>query len=420
MDYNVIGYISGSFGLAVAGRNTVHALLATHRGVAIVDIDPGGGRFRVDDTYASFSATGGSGSRIDLFHMNPLELGAFRRQWTHRVDWTHNPNVCVPFWELPLVPESWIAPLEAMDAILAPTHFIQTACEAATSTPTLHYPQAVFLPDDVKPDRSRWGIAENQTVFLLAFDPGSDIRRKNPWAAIEAFQFAFGDRTDVLLVVRVNSWSKDPSHVTAIERVELDVEERPNVRLVRDVLTYREVLSLYSSCDVVLSTHRSEGLGLPLMEAMSLGKVVIATGWSGNLDFMNDSNSRLLRYELVPVNATHSAYASEIGRPGQFWAEPDSADTVGALQQMAANPELRASLGKKAAADMEARRQMMLSGETFASLEALVRNPPTKHSGRSQKLRMTLRRYEVQRWINAIKRGIVLAGRAIRVLPPGD
>ena len=58
------------------------------------------------------------------------------------------------------------------------------------------------------------------------------------------------------------------------------------MHVITEVLPYNDVISLYASADCFISLHRSEGLGLGMMEAMLLGKPVIATGWSGNLDFM--------------------------------------------------------------------------------------------------------------------------------------
>ena len=67
------------------------------------------------------------------------------------------------------------------------------------------------------------------------------------------------------------------------------------MHVITEVLPYDDdVISLYASADCFISLHRSEGLGLGMMEAMLLGKPVIATGWSGNLDFMTADNSRLV------------------------------------------------------------------------------------------------------------------------------
>ncbi len=419
--YTVVGYVSGAFGLAVAARNTIKGLLTSGRSVNLVDIDPGGGRFGVDPSYNSFKPAAATGqTRANIFHMNPLEISAFQRQWTRNVDYVNSMNVCVPFWELPRIPESWRVVLESMDVVLAPTLFIKNACDHEAKVTVIHYPQAAVLPSAISADRSRWLIPEDAVVFLSSFDPSSDIDRKNPWASVDAFRRAFGENPDALLLVRMHSWSRDPHHLREGERLQSLVSDSPNIRLLRDKLTYEEVLSLYASCDALVSLHRSEGLGLPLMEAMSLGKVAIATGWSGNMDFMRDENSCLVGYDLVPVSARHPAYASEAGRPGQVWAEPDIDDAAGAMRRVAADPELRARLGHRAKQDMALRTRDFLSGEVYLQLETALAEVAPGHLDAIERLRRTLRRSRREQRLLRVKRGIVLAGRFLHVLRPGD
>ena len=134
----------------------------------------------------------------------------------------------------------------------------------------------------------------------MSFDIGSDIERKNPWAALDAFQLAFPDERDVRLIVKTKPWPHMRSYRAQAERLAARMAQDDRMRLIDESLDYADVLRLYASCDVMLSLHRSEGLGLHLMEAMSLGTVVVATGWSGNCDFMTAENSIAIPYRLVP------------------------------------------------------------------------------------------------------------------------
>ena len=281
----------------------------------------------------------------------------------------------------------------------------------------IHFPQAVFLPESVKPSRKRWSIPEGVVTFLCSFDPGSDIERKNPRAGIEAFSRAFGDSEDTLLIVRVHSWSDAGPHAEAADSLERIVSGRRNIRLMRDKLTYEEVLSLAATCDVTVSTHRSEGLGLPLMEAMSLGRVALATGWSGNLDFMTPDNSLLIDSRLVPVVPSHPAYESEVSRPGQVWAEADVEHTARLMALVASDSSLRERLGANARADMARARARAESGATFDELERVLSADAASHSGRVRRLQRTLSSYRRDRYVQAAKRRIVKAGRAFGLRP---
>ena len=388
--YDVVGFLGGDFGLGVAARNSVRGLEASDRMGDAVRIDfhslplferlRSSSRSKARPEVPRRQNSGRPGvSRANLFQMNPLEIAWYAKQWRGALDPAAR-SVCVPFWELPMVPRSWWPMLNAMDAVMAPTRFVQAAC--ATAMPAervLHYPQAVFLPDDIRPAREAWGVGGKRTVFIVTFDLGSDIDRKNPWASLHAFQRAFPSDPEVALIIKTKPWASVPEYVAQAEALRAKIGSDRRVQIVDRSLDYEEVLSLYASSDVMLSLHRSEGLGLHLMEAMSLGKVVVATNWSGNTDFMSRSNSIPVGFRLVPVRTRHSHYQSEIGRPGQEWAEADVGEAAEALRIIHADTSRRRQIGETARADMEARRASMLLGRAFAPLEQhlmeIVPNP---------------------------------------------
>jgi glycosyltransferase involved in cell wall biosynthesis len=365
--YRVVGFLTGEFGLGVAARNTLRALEASGRRVERVTLQ---NRWKSGRDATPPKRTFDPGE-ITLFHMNPSDVAYYRTSWRPFVS-PHAPSVCVPFWELPVPPAEWSPVLRAMDAVLAPTRFIADAC-ASVMPPgrVIHYPQAAFAPP-AAPTRDAWGFPPGVTVFLVSFDIGSDIDRKNPWAAIEAFRRAFPSEPGVRLVLKTKPWNDVPvfraQAAELRERIALD----PRIQVLDRSLAYSELMSLYASCDVMVALHRSEGLGLHLMEAMSLGKAVAATGWSGNTDFMSAGDSVPIRYTLVPVRSRHEAYAREASRPGQVWAEPDLAHAAQELRALHSSPERRRELGAAAAAAMEARRHALLAGGTYDLLEAML------------------------------------------------
>ncbi|MEI7814786.1 MAG: glycosyltransferase, partial [Coriobacteriia bacterium] len=282
-------------------------------------------------------------------------------------------NVCVPFWELPHLPESWVPVLNGMDAVLAPTRFIAETCERSLTRPVVHYPQAVSVPGDVVADRARWGIDPGATAYLIAYDAESDTARKNPLAALSAFEQAFADADDVLLLVKLNQSELSQTQRDEVDTLRNRLAGLSNVRFIEGNLPYRDVLSLYASCDVLVSLHRAEGLGLHLMEAMALGRVVVATGWSGNMDFMTAENSCPVPYQLVPVVSTNAAYAPEADRAEQLWAEADTTEAARVLRLTYEQPELRERIGKQAATDMAERCVSVARAEQLREMAAWPR-----------------------------------------------
>jgi glycosyltransferase involved in cell wall biosynthesis len=321
--------------------------------------------------------------------MNPPEIALYVPDWRDAADPSVR-NVGVPFWELPVLPRSWEPVLAAMDVVMAPSRFVQSACAGVVAAErVVHYPQAAFLPDGIRGAREAWGLASRRTVFALAFDFRSDIDRKNPWAAVEAFQAAFPRDETVALVVKTTR-ADDPVFAGRAEELRARIGSDPRIRLVDQVLAYPDVLALYASCDVLLSLHRSEGLGLHLMEAMSLGRVVVATNWSGNAEFMTPDNSIPVGYRLVPLQTTHPTYRREMGRAGQAWAEADLRDAVEALRRLHADPGRRAAIGLAAERDMKARREEVLSGGAFDAVERALAGAPRRGPALSRAVLRTL------------------------------
>ena len=119
--------------------------------------------------------------------------------------------------------------------------------------------------------------------------------------------------------------------------------DAPNIRLETREFSRLDNYLLTANSDIVLSLHRAEGFGLIPAEAMLLGKPVIATGWSGNLQFMDGECAALVDYQLVPVRDPRQVYDI----PGAHWAEPNHEQAAAYLRWLADNPAERVALGKK-------------------------------------------------------------------------
>ncbi len=366
------GHLSGNFGLGMAARNTVRVM--TSLGIRVVAADvtaeqPGGAIRRAPALAPLLRRISRREPRITLLHLNPPEVVALflSSPWLARRD---SMRAMVIYWELDLLRADWLPALECMDVVLTPTAFVDEAVAAAVpGLPRIRLPQAVFPPAHVLPDRSRWGLPDEATAFIFAFDVASDLARKNPMAVVEAFLLAFPGRPDVRLVVKAHG--ADPTSVrTALEIATPELVTDPRILLVVESLSFPDLMSLYASCDVYVSLHRSEGLGLGLMEAMSLGLPVIATGYSGPLDFLTPANSISVAFRQITVHSDNPAYAPMNGVT--TWADPDLDDAAAAMRHLSDAPALRRAMGARAASDMEARREEVLRGEAFAALDNLL------------------------------------------------
>jgi glycosyltransferase involved in cell wall biosynthesis len=373
---NVYGHLTGLLGLGVAARNTLHAMAAQDVPRCVVDMDAGQGRSR-PEIVVEGEACASPGGRypVSLFHSNPTDVYSFAIDVPADTWAPDTLRACVPFWELPHLPAGvWRPFLSACDLVLAPSRFVADTVSAdCPDARVVHYPQAVFLSDDVRPDRAAWGIPEGAFAALVVMDASSGFERKNPLGAAEAFRRAFrgSDRSDAVLIVKMNDARTHALYSEDVELFRREAAVDPRIMVIEESMTYRDVLSLNASCDALLSLHRSEGLGLNLMEAMSLGTVVVATAWSGNMDFTTPENSILVPFRRVPVVSKHSAYAPSLIGEDQTWADPDIDEAARSLRALADDPELRKRLSGRAAADMETARAAFLRGVAAAELERL-------------------------------------------------
>ncbi|MBW2313481.1 MAG: glycosyltransferase [Deltaproteobacteria bacterium] len=371
---NFFGPISGNMGLGVAARNWLRFLLDA--GLEVFAADTPDRRGRSGHSREFLPLTHGldepSPHGINLFSMNPWSVQELVGASHRAVELDGRVNVIVPFWELMTVPEDWRAGLEMMDLVVAPTRFIAEAIRSVKLDAEVVYVPQPFETGEVgAPDRAHWDTPEDAFLVVAGFELSSDIERKNPWALLEAFAQAFPSEPRARLILKLNNarrWSQsDRSLSLLIEACARD----PRIRLLVDVLPYREVLSLYATADVYVSLHRAEGLGLGMLEAMSVGTPVVSTGWSGNLDYMTPANSFLVDYRMVPVRApTLKVYSPEVLGPKARWAEPDPAHAADWLRRLAADPALGRHRSERALADLARRRE---ASEPSALLAALQR-----------------------------------------------
>lgn len=320
---NVVGFVSARLGLGVAARATIAALTAKGVPVAVADITLPDGRSGFDTSWAHLNIKDAHRLPfpVTLVHVNPPEAVGI---WNQFPQWFANGrSAIVPFFELTEVPTSWVGHLSRYDAILAPTEHISASIRNAVSVPVLRFPLAAHVDRVVSADRAAIGIPAASFAFVTTWDSDSGLNRKNGIGVLRAFRELLRTRKDAVLVIKSNGIARHPE----LER-ELASIPSESVVVVDKYLSYSEVLALYAACDAFISLHRAEGLGLGLMEAMLLGKPIVATGWSGNMDFMDASSAALVKYTFAPVVDTQSAYSPANFHRRLYWAEPDLLDAV--------------------------------------------------------------------------------------------
>jgi len=262
------------------------------------------------------------------------------------------------YWELEHIPQKWQHGLSKLQPIFAGSSFVQQALFAAGIADAPIIPVVPFDRPNKRTPRS----SDQPFTFFANFDLLSSVVRKNPFAVVQAFMNAFGKRSDVRLIVK--SWESQRAQLERTPLLQI-TKDFPSIQFVHDDLDDEGMRTLIDSCDAYVSLHRSEGLGLGMLEAMCSGLPVIATAYSGNTDFLDATCGIPIPYSLIDVAAPDQPYQVEFLGATARWADPDLAAASGAMRDLVANPELYQYLSTNA------RRQYEKRAADFASLRWL-------------------------------------------------
>ena len=219
--------------------------------------------------------------------------------------------IAVSPWELPHWPADLKFVFDHVDFFWAASDYIKEAFTPILKDKVSVAKPAVVVPDEffVEPSYS----SSQPFRFITIFDGLSSIHRKNPFAVITAFKKAFYRRTDVNLIIKMMNLPKESNELKYLLR---SISDDQRIQIITETLPQNELWNLVSSCHCFISLHRAEGFGRNIAEAMLLGRPVICSKFSGNLDFCNEDNSYLVDGMTIPVNPEH--YSNSLN---QYWFE---------------------------------------------------------------------------------------------------
>jgi len=244
-----------------------------------------------------------------------------------------------------------------IDEAIVYTDFVRTAVRKAVPKgfriTKMRYP---FIKDwamnessDVT--RRKLGLKQDDFVFMFSFDFFSCCERKNPGAIIEAFSKAFPNKKDVKLILKVSHskayWHPRIGKITEqLNQLILLIDKyrlRDSVIIIEEPLSMNDFMALINISDCYISLHRGEGFGLGMFRAMFCGKPVIATKYSGNMEFMNPGNSLLVDYKKTEISQNLGVY-----RKGWSWADPNTDMAAAHMLKLYNDRNFAARLGEKA------------------------------------------------------------------------
>ncbi|HYU32894.1 MAG TPA: glycosyltransferase [Thermoanaerobaculia bacterium] len=317
---NVIGWASAPTGVGEACRGTLLALEEARIPTALWNL----GSSAVDDPLRG----GNQGLPFDtiLFHVNADMTPIVCRQLPRSL-LTGRYRIGYWFWELSHFPLAFADSFRHLDEVWAPTRFCLDAFKPISPLEVRWIPPCVAVPTAAPADRQSLGVPAESFLFYFAFDALSIPERKNPDGLLRAFARAVRDSPRPLhLFLKVSHLEADDALGRHLLRRTADLP----VTLLTQVVSRAEVSSLMAASDAYVSLHRSEGLGLPLIESMYLGRPVIATGYGGVTDFFDESTGWVIRHSIRALEEARGPYPV-----GAVWAEPDAEHAAELMLQVA-------------------------------------------------------------------------------------
>ena len=334
---NASGFIQSEKGFGSAVRSDIKALKAARIPYALNNITDLGS-VNADKTYDSKDFSQDNPYLFNLIHVNPDVFVNFANE-ANMPYFDGHYNIGYWVWELDEFPEEWTRLAYYLDEIWTPSDFsfqaISKAILKTVKIPVTKIPHCISLspsPENIPIGkvavRRDLNIPPDVYMFLFIFDFQSEIERKNPFAVVEAFKKAFLPSDKAMLFLKTSHSEFNKKEFYRL----LNSVKGYNITIVDSVYSKEQIYSLMNACDCYVSLHRSEGFGLTMAEAMALGKSVIATGYSGNMDFMNKDNSFPVGYRLVEVDGDYGVY-----KKGSVWAEPDIDEAADYMRRVFGN-----------------------------------------------------------------------------------
>ncbi|HEX9046316.1 MAG TPA: glycosyltransferase family 9 protein, partial [Verrucomicrobiae bacterium] len=318
---NVVYYgeIFDTSGYGRAARSYLHAL--NQAGINLSVVDLAGRRPAVADSLVESLV----GRKIDadfhLFHGIPPH-------WARQA-FPLRSVIAMTVWETDTMPSQWRPALSHALDVWLPCEFNASVFAAALQKPVFKLPHPWMPHENGQHSGNdllrKWGIQLDDFVFYSIFEWQD---RKGPREMIEAYLRAFPTDAGTVLVLKSNLGATDIAATTLAE-VRRQISSSARVELRCEAWSEAEIAALQARGDCYVSLHRGEGWNLPLFEAACLGKPVVATGYSGPMEYLDAAIHHLVRYQPATVRQRYAYY-----QPAMHWAEPDIAHATELMRQV--------------------------------------------------------------------------------------
>jgi len=377
-EVQVIGPVTKASGLGQAMRASVAALETTGMEVQVVNFDLDNPAPEIDVPHTPIGQA--RPARFTLLHLNAESIPLLTAYAPDITDRSH--TAAYMFWELTRPATCHALALRMIDEVWAASDHGRAIYADVFNGPI----RVMGLANEVEPPTdplgaraafvARTGFNADAFLCMASFDSFSFVQRKNPLALIRAFAEAFPQGgAQLLLKTQNRTRVSDPAQTRIWAQIDALTKGDQRFRILDETMDRNTLFTLTAGADAYLSLHRSEGWGFGMIEAMALGVPVLATGYSGNLAYCDDTTAW-----LVPAQEVAPAPDDYMFTPkGGLWGDPDPHVAVTLLRQMQANTPLRERKAKAAQARVLRAFSAHAIGTRYATrIETVLRQSKTR------------------------------------------
>ncbi|MGZ8734642.1 MAG: glycosyltransferase, partial [Acidimicrobiia bacterium] len=298
---NVAGYLAAELGVGEAARLLVR--VAENAGVPVATFTYGVSASRQADPFVASGPTG-LHHDVSILCVNANETPRFV-ETVERAATADKYRIGFWYWEIEEFPARFHDAFDHVDEVWVASEFTRAAIARHSDKPVSVFPLPIAPGPPSFLEPGDLGL-DGRFLFACCWDALSVPARKNPTAAIDAYVNAFDPGGDTRLLVKSVNGDRCPD---AIEELRSLTRDRDDVTIVDGYWPRHWMTALVQLAGCYVSLHRAEGFGLNLAAAAAEGKPVIATGYSGNLEFM--LGDLLVPFTLVPVGPGRDPYPAD-------------------------------------------------------------------------------------------------------------
>ncbi len=216
-------------------------------------------------------------------------------------------------WETDRVPETWLDSIRAVRELWIPSGFNAKAFAPATGGRVFELPHPATA---VEPG-NRGSFPTIQDHEFLVYSIFEWQQRKSPVELLETYLRAFQNDEETVFLVKTNPGARQAA-LGSVEAARLRTGSRARIELCCEMWQETTIRSLHQRGDCYLSLHQGEGWCYPLFDAACYGTPVVATAYSGPLEYLDPEAHYLVPWRPAPVLQRYTYYD-----PAMQWAEPD-------------------------------------------------------------------------------------------------